>query len=201
MCVLLAALGAAVSIQSGAALQGASPTAVAALPSCAVSATTSGSPSAGANDARPAWQTMAMTDVRTGRQFAIGDFRGCTVYVETMANWCGACRHQLGNVAEAEKSLDRDRFVFIAISVETDLSPADLASYAKDAGFDWVFSVGSPAMLKALVDEFGRGAIVPPSTPHVIVAPDGSFGDLHTGYSQPDELVRLMTAASGAAGG
>ena len=188
--------------QSGAAVQQASPTASGATPpSCAVSATTSGSPSAGANDARPAWQTMAMTDVRTGRQFAIGDFRGCTVYVETMATWCGECRHQLGNVAEAEKSLDRDRFVFIAISVETDLSPADLASYAKDAGFDWVFSVGSPAMLKALVDEFGRGAIVPPSTPHVIVAPDGSFGDLHTGYSQPDELVRLMTAASGAAGG
>ncbi len=169
-------------------------------PACAASPSDA-TPSAATPSAVPSdlagWQTIALTDARTGDAFTVADFLGCTVYVETMATWCGECRHQLGNVAKAVEELDRDTFVVIAISVETDLDREDLAKYADEAEFDWLFTVATPEVLKAIVDEFGRGAIVPPSTPHVIVGPDGSYGDLRTGYTEPDEIVRLMTEASG----
>ena len=170
-------------------------------PTCA--ATLDGTPTAttatteDADTDLAAWQTMTLTDARTGDEFTVGDFVGCTVYVETMATWCSACRAQLEHVATAAKELDPDRFVFIAISVETEISDEDLARYADDASFDWLFSVASPDALREIVDEFGRESIVPPSTPHLIVNPDGSYGDLRTGGTPPEEIVKLMTDASG----
>ena len=142
------------------------------------------------------WQTMTLTDARTGDEFAIADFVGCTVYVETMATWCSTCRTQLEHAAAAAEELDPDRFVFVAISVETEISDEDLARYADDASFDWLFSVASPDALREIVDEFGRESIVPPSTPHLIVNPDGTYGDLRTGETPPEEIVELMTDAS-----
>jgi len=138
-----------------------------------------------------------MTNARTGEEFAVSDFLGCAVYVETMATWCINCLMQMGHVAEALPSLDPDRHVVIAISVETDLAAEDLARYADNSNLDWIFSVASPEVLKAIVDEFGRDAIVPPSTPHVIVNPDGTASDLLTGLKGPDEIVELMNEASG----
>jgi len=103
----------------------------------------------------------------------------------------------MGHVAEALPQLDPERHVVIAISVETDLANEDLARYADNSNLDWIFSVASPDMLRAIVDEFGRDSIVPPSTPHVIVNADGTAGDLLTGLKGPDEIVELMNEASG----
>lgn len=198
--VALGGLIVALVATSRASFQEATPTETGAtLPGCAAGTGAGGTPSPVSGVELADWQTITLTDARTGDQFSIGDFVGCTVYVETMATWCGECRQQLGYVAEAVKELDREKQVFISISVETEISAKDLAGYADDAGFDWIFTVGSPEMLKAIVDEFGRGAIVPPSTPHVIVRADGSFGELQTGYSKPDEIIQMMNDASGAA--
>ena len=41
-------------------------------------------------------------------------------------------------------------------------------------------------------------AAVPPAMPHLIVAPDGTIGELHTGASSADELLALFTAAQDA---
>lgn len=142
------------------------------------------------------WQTLEMIDARTGETFRVSDFLGCTVLVETMATWCINCLMQLGYLSEALPELDPDSFVAIAISVETDLSAEDLAAYADNSEFDWLFSVASPEMLRAIVDAFGREAIVPPSTPHVIVQPDGTPGELQTGFRTPEELIDDLTEAS-----
>ncbi len=165
-------------------------------PACAA-AVKGGTPAAEPRSELADWQTTTLVDARTGDEFTVGDFVGCTVYVETMATWCSTCREQLEHVASAAEELDPDKFVFIAISVETEISGDDLARYADDAAFDWLFSVASVDDLKSLVDEFGRESIVPPSTPHLIVNPDGTYDDLRTGVSKPDEIVRLMKDASG----
>ncbi len=142
------------------------------------------------------WQTIALTDARTGDAFTLGDFVGCTVFVGTIATWCPSCLTQLDYVATAAEELDPDQFIFITISVETEISADDLARYADDATFDWRFSVATPDALRAIVDEFGRESILPPSVPHVIVNPDGTYGELRTSYSKPDEIVTLMKDAS-----
>jgi len=186
--VLMALLSLAAS--PGGAAQNATPPEGDELPVCADGAQDD-------NPELPDWQTLSMTNARTGEEFAVSDFLGCAVYVETMATWCINCLMQMGHVAEALPSLDPDRHVVIAISVETDLPAEDLARYADNSNLDWIFSVASPEVLKAIVDEFGRDAIVPPSTPHVIVNPDGTASDLLTGLKGPDEIVELMNEASG----
>ena len=167
-------------------------------PACASTPDTVGTPTIESASTLADWQTITLTDARTGETFTVDDFLGCTVFVGTMATWCPSCGTQLNYVATAAKELDPSQFVFVAISVETEISDDDLARYADDAAFDWLFSVATPDALKAIVDEFGREAILPPSVPHVIVEPDGTYDDLRTGYSKPDEIVSLMKDASGA---
>ncbi|CAA9564082.1 MAG: hypothetical protein AVDCRST_MAG49-2748 [uncultured Thermomicrobiales bacterium] len=167
-------------------------------PACATTLGAAGTPTAADDADLAGWQTVPLTDARTGDAFTVGDFLGCAVFVDMMATWCPSCRQQMEYVAAAAKELDPDQFVFLSISVETELVNKDLARYADDASFDWRFSVATPDALKAIVDEFGREAILPPSVPHVIVEPDGTYGDLHTGYSEPDEIVELMKAAAAA---
>ncbi len=139
-----------------------------------------------------AWQTLPLTNARTGETFALADFEGQTVLVEPMATWCVNCRQQLGNLLEARAQLG-DEVTFIALSVETNISDADLARYADEAGFEWTFAVMTPELLRALAADFGRGVAAPPATPHFVIGPDGEAGELLTGLRSPDELVALLT--------
>ncbi|MCG8350065.1 MAG: redoxin domain-containing protein [Chloroflexales bacterium] len=146
---------------------------------------------------RPAWQQLALTDARTGETFTLADFAGKIVYVEPMATWCSNCRQQLGNLSQARAQLDSDQYAFVALSVETTISGADLAAYADEAGFDWTFAVMTPEALQALTDVFGRTITNPPATPSFIIRADGSTTDLMTGITSPDVIVEELTAIQG----
>ncbi len=142
----------------------------------------------------PDWQTIELTDARTGETFTLASFSGKTVFVEPMATWCTNCRRQLGNVRDARTQLGDD-VVFIGLSLETTLSAADLAQYQSDQGFDWTFAVMTPEMLQGLADTFGRSITSAPSTPHFVIRPDGSFTDLVTGIEPADQIVSQIQAA------
>ena len=145
----------------------------------------------------PAWQKLALTNVRTGESFTLADFAGQTVFVEPMATWCTNCRKQLGNVKAAKAELAADDVVFVGLSVETALDHATLASYADGAGFDWLWAVVTPEMLQALAGEFGQTIANPPATPHFIIRPDGSTTDLVTGIEPAEQIVAQIEAARG----
>ncbi|MCO5186396.1 MAG: redoxin domain-containing protein [Anaerolineae bacterium] len=142
----------------------------------------------------PGWQTLVLTNARTGEQFTLADFNGQTVFVEPMATWCTNCRSQLSNVREARATLGDDT-VFVALSLETTLEDAQLAAYADQQGFDWLFAVMTDEMLQQLADQFGRSITSAPSTPHFVIRPDGSFTDLVTGIESPQEIVEQITNA------
>jgi thiol-disulfide isomerase/thioredoxin len=142
--------------------------------------------------AKPAWQTTKLTDARTGKTFSLADFAGKTVYVENMATWCVNCAQQLKYVKEAQAKLDPNKVVFIGLSVESDLKPADLASYADKSGLGFQFAVLNADQLKLMVDAFGFTAINPPSTPHFVIRPDGTFSKLLTGYEDANALVKSL---------
>ena len=145
----------------------------------------------------PAWQTISLTDARTGEAFTFADFKGKTVFVEPMATWCTNCRAQLNNVLEAKNQLNSDDVVFIGLSVETSISNADLADYANSNGFDFVWAVMTPEMLQELAGQFGQTISNPPSTPHFIVRPDGSTTELVTGRESADALIAEILEAQG----
>lgn len=146
---------------------------------------------------RPSWQTVPIVNARTGETFTFADFAGQTVFVEPMATWCTNCRQQLGNVRSAREQLG-DNVVFIALSVETNISAADLAAYADDNGFDWHFAVMTPDLLTELVNTFGRTISNPPSTPHFIIRPDGTPTSLVTGIESAAQIVAQIQAEGGA---
>ena len=137
------------------------------------------------------WQTLLLTDARTGETFTLGSLSG-TVYVEPMATWCSNCRTQLGNVQAAQAQVG-EGVTFVALSVETTLHPAALARYADEQGFDFTFAVMTPDLLRALAAEFGQSIANPPATPHFIRYPDGTWGDLMTGFSPPDAVLSADT--------
>lgn len=146
---------------------------------------------------KPTWQTIALTDVRTGQAFTLADFAGKTVFVETMATWCSNCRRLLGNVAAARSQMAGEDVVFIALSVETNISDAALADYTGQTGFDWTFAVASPELLQELAATFGTSIINPPATPHFVIRPDGSYTDLATGIKSPDAIISQLQEAGG----
>ncbi len=145
----------------------------------------------------PVWQTLLLSDARTGEPFALADFKGRTVFIEPMATWCSNCRRQLTNVQAARQVLNSDDVVFIALSVETNIDDPTLASYANKAGFDWVFAVMTPELLRQMVDVFGQSITNPPATPHFIIQPDGRFTELVTGVETADQLISKIQAAQG----
>lgn len=140
------------------------------------------------------WQQVALTDVRSGESFTLADFAGKHIFVETMATWCSNCRQQLNNVAQARTQLSGDDVVFIALSVETNLAAGDLAQYQQNQGFDWTFAVATPELLQMLADDFSRAILNPPSTPHFIIYPDGTIGDLVTGIESADQLLTSLNS-------
>jgi hypothetical protein len=94
-------------------------------------------------------------------------------------------------------SLSGEEFVFLSLSVETNIDAATLASYAGQNNFPQMFAVATPEMLNALVGQFGRTISNPPSTPHFIIAPDGTVSALSTGIHSAEEIAAQVRAAQG----
>jgi len=138
--------------------------------------------------ARPAWQSLPLTEARTGTPFTLADFAGKTVFVEPFATWCTNCRQNLANVHAAREQAGED-VVFVALSVEPNIGAEALAAYATDTGYDLMFAAMPPEMLQALAAEFGQTIANPPATPHFVIRPDGSTGDLITGIKSTPEVL------------
>ncbi len=147
--------------------------------------------------ALPAWATLPLVNARTGETFTLANMAGKTLYVEPMATWCTNCRRQLENVRDAQVQLDADKVVFIGLSVETNLTAAELVDYADKTGFNWLFAVMTPEMLRELSAEFGQTIANPPSTPHFLVLPDGTATELVTGFESAAEIVQRIQAVGG----
>lgn len=144
----------------------------------------------------PKWQTLTLTEVTSGEELAVVDLEGCVVLFHPMATWCGSCWAHLNEVKTATAELEPGTFAVFAVSVEAGMPDDMLAGYSDVSEFDFLFAVASEDMMNALNDEFGRSALNPPATPHVYIAPDGSFSDLQTGGSSAEEIVTTMQSLS-----
>lgn len=137
---------------------------------------------------RPAWQSLPLTEARTGTPFTMADFAGKTVFVEPFATWCTNCRQNLANVHAARQQAGED-VIFVALSVEPNIGSEALAAYAKDTGYDLMFAAMPPEMLQALAAQFGQTIANPPATPHFVIRPDGATSDLVTGIKSTAEIL------------
>lgn len=135
--------------------------------------------------------TATMAD---GSTITLADYAGEPLFVETFATWCSNCRRQLGDTTAAAAQAG-DAATFLVLSVESDLDPARLDTYATDNGFEGVtFAVLDDQSLSSLADTFGNSVLVPPSTPKFTVSPDGTVGELVTGFESPEEILGQLDA-------
>ncbi|PZR64901.1 MAG: hypothetical protein DLM71_00945 [Chloroflexi bacterium] len=141
-----------------------------------------------------AWRTASLHDVLAGSDFSLADLRGRLVAVETMAIWCINCRLQQQQAQAAIAAVDSPDLVYISLDVDPNEREADLVAYARKAGFDWRFAVASPDVARSLAATFGDEILSPPSTPLLIIGPDGALVSKHLGIQGADALASLLRA-------
>jgi thiol-disulfide isomerase/thioredoxin len=124
---------------------------------------------------RPEWFDIEMIDVQTGEPFAINDFAGKVVLLETMAVWCPTCRKQGDEVVKLTELLgDPDDLVSISLDVDVNEDAELLARYAEKFGFDWHIAVAPLPVARALGNLYSAQYLNPPLAPMLIVDRDGS---------------------------
>jgi hypothetical protein len=138
------------------------------------------------------WRTLELEDVRTGETFAMTDLEGKIVAIEPMAIWCSNCRIQQHEVVAALAIVDSDDLVYIGVDVDPNERARDLARYSRQEGFDWPFVVASRDLARSLAESFGDQVLSPPSTPLILVGPDGEVLDVHFGIRRADELASVF---------
>lgn len=153
------------------------------------------SPAPAAPGSVPPWRTLPLTNARTGETFTLADFEGKVVYIEPMATWCTNCRVQMAEVIQVHQQLNADEYAFVSLSLAETVTDEQLAAYADERGYPWVFAVATPEMIEALVTQYGRGVTVPPSTPHFILTPDGRASGLATGQHSAQTLINDLMGA------
>lgn len=144
-----------------------------------------------------AWTQLELTNVGTGETFTLSDFAGRTVLVHPMATWCTRClANQQTLRASVVPELDPERFVVVSLSIEPFEDQGNLAQYAINNNFDWVFAVVTNEMLGELISNFGSTVSNPPTQPHFIIHPDGTSDGLMTGGIDVFELLPQLETIS-----
>lgn len=141
------------------------------------------------NTSLPLWQTAPLVDAKTGATFTLADYVGETVFVEPMATWCTNCRNQLGQVSTAMNTVGWGNARIVVLSVETNLTQAQMAQYADSTQLPFQFAVMTPDVLRAMVAQFGSSITASPSTPHFIIKADGTTTALQTGFESADDIA------------
>jgi thiol-disulfide isomerase/thioredoxin len=143
----------------------------------------------------PAWMTMPLTNARTGESFTLADFSGKTVLARAMALWCTNCRSGQRAWRDAVlPQVDAANTVFVSFTIETNITAEEMAAYADENSFPWVFAVMTPEFLQALNEQFGSTINVPPVEPQWLIRPDGSVVGLISDHSS-ENLVSLINGA------
>lgn len=113
------------------------------------------------------------------------DLRGTTVFFELMATWCSACKSQIP-FFETLESIRGDDIRIIALSIDAGETPAMMANYKIDEGFDWdsgVEDVGS-------FSEYFGVSLIPTI---LIVDPNGILRWMHEGTWSSTSMNTTLT--------
>jgi len=135
---------------------------------------------------------IALFDVTSQTDFTLGALATeRPVLLEMMAIWCTNCRAQQHEVVAAH---DLAEFHSVSLDVEPNERPSDLAAYSAAMGFGWRFAMANVTLAGALRDRFGPAVLNPPSTPMILLFPDGSVRALEFRAYSASELAAEIAA-------
>ena len=141
----------------------------------------------------PEWLSASLTNAHTGETFAIADFQGDVVLVETLAMWCSNCLKQQKEVVQLHKLLvERDNFVSVGIDIDANENIEALKAYTNQNGFDWIYTVASPEVAREIGLLYGDLYLNPPSTPMLIIDQHGEVHTLPFGIKSAADLYKAL---------
>jgi len=136
----------------------------------------------------PPWADIELTDAVTGEVFAIRDFAGKPILVESFAVWCSVCLRQQKEMA---RLVETHGEAIVHISLDTDPNEDLLAvrQHAERHGFTWLYAVAPYEMTQALIDAFGLTVVNAPRAPVVLIDADGTARLLPSGVKSAETLL------------
>ena len=133
----------------------------------------------------PAWFSISLKDVRTGEAFAMNDFKGQVILVETMAVWCPTCYKQQEQIKALHELLGmRDDFVSASLAIDPNEDETVLAGYLQqNSEFDFSREIGN---------SYGNQFLNPPAAPVLVIDRHGVVHPLPFGLKSAEELQELI---------
>lgn len=141
----------------------------------------------------PDWFKIAMTDVRSGKTFAINDFAGKVVLIETIAQWCPNCLFQQAEMRNLRQQLGNpEDLIVISLDVDVREDEASLKKYTADFGYDWRFAVAPLEVARALGNLYSAEYLNPPLDPMLLIDRQGNVYQLPYGLKKADTLQKTL---------
>jgi len=141
----------------------------------------------------PAWFGVSLTNVSTGENFTISDFKGKVVLVENMAIWCSNCKQQQNQVKALHEALEMNKdLVSIGLDIDPNENSADLKTYIENNNFDWIYAVAPGDVINEFGTLYGNQFLNPSSTPILIIDRKGQAHPMPFGIKSAEELKNFI---------
>lgn len=121
-----------------------------------------------------------------GNRIPVETFKGKVIFLNLWATWCGPCRAEMPGIQSLYEKVDKEKVVFIMLSIDRDDDLNRVSKYIRDKAFTFVAYMPSgflPDQLKV------------PSIPTTfIISPDGKVVKKEIGAQQYDtpEFEKLL---------
>ena len=141
----------------------------------------------------PTWFGVTLTNVRSGEDFTISDFKGRVVLVETLAMWCPKCKQQQMEVMALHEALGmNEEFVSVGLDIDHNENGADLKTYTEKNAFDWIYAIAPAEVSREIGNLYGDQFLNPTSTPMLLISREGEVHLLPFGIKSADELMEYI---------
>jgi len=153
-------------------------------------------------DTLPDWMKFELVDAATGETFAISDFIGKPILIESFAVWCSTCLRQQKEMARLIE-LEGDSIVHVSLNTDPNEDLEKVRDHVELHGFEWYYAVTPIEMTQLLIDEFGLTVVNAPLAPVILIEADGSARLLNRGVKSAEKLLEEigpLTPTEGADG-
>lgn len=141
----------------------------------------------------PDWFEATLRNVNDGSTFAIADFKGKVVLVETIAMWCSSCKAQQEQVKSLLEATGMPAdLVVIALDIDPNENEDMLKTYAGNNGFTWIYAIATDEVANEIGNLYGAQFLNPPSTPILIIDRNGEAHPLPFGIKSADDLMKAV---------
>lgn len=108
-----------------------------------------------------------------GNRIAMETFRGKVIFLNVWATWCGPCRMEMPGIQALYEKVDKEKIVFIMLSIDRDEDKNRIVRYMRDKKF--TFNAYQPS--GSLTEQLTIPSI--PTT--FIISPDGKIAKKEVG--------------------